>query len=94
MWIGLPSTAWAASIRASLRVGWAWTLRAISSAVSSVIARQGQFRQQFRHVRADHVRPQNLAIFGVGDDFDKAIPFTQTQRLAVGWKGNWPTLIS
>ena len=33
---------------------------------------QAHFRQQFGHVWADQVRAQNFAVFGVGDDLDKA----------------------
>ena len=37
IWIPIPSVTWAASISTSLSVGWAWTLRAISAVVSSII---------------------------------------------------------
>ena len=37
IWIPIPSATWAASISASLRVGWACTLRAISAVVSSIM---------------------------------------------------------
>jgi hypothetical protein len=37
IWIPIPSAMWAASISASLSVGWACTLRAISAVVSSIM---------------------------------------------------------
>ena len=54
--------------------------------------RQGQLGQQFRHIRADHVRTQDLAVLCVGDDLDPANIIPQTQRFAVGLEGETSNL--
>src|SRR5262249_39944827 len=44
---------------------------------------QRQFRQQFSHVRADHVGAEHLTVFFVADQFDEACRVAQSLRFAV-----------
>jgi len=57
-----------------------------------VALRQGQLGEQFGHFGADHMRPEDFTVFLVGDNFDKAGVFTQTERLAIRLEGEAPHL--
>ena len=59
MW---PSRPWSASLTASLRVGWACTLRASSLDGEVPLLGQGQLGQQLGDLGADQVRAEQLAV--------------------------------
>ena len=78
------STASAASLTASGSVGWAWQVRAMSSAEAPNSMAIAASRDHVAGVGADDVHAEHAVGLGVGEDFDEAVG-----RADWPWRGRW-----
>ena len=84
MLIMCPSRPCSASLTASLRVGWACTLRASSLDGEVPLLGQGQLGQQLGDVGADQVAAEQLAVLRVAEQLDEPDGVAEAVRFAVG----------
>ena len=62
------------------------------STVASASMAVDSFGDQFVSLRSDDVNAQNFAVLFVGHNFHEAVMRAENGGLAVGTKGNFPTL--
>ena len=72
-WIARLSTASAASFTASVSVGWAWQVRAMSSAERAELHRHGGLGDHLAGVGADDVHAEHAVGLGVGEHLHEAV---------------------
>ena len=93
IWIERLSTPSAASRTASERVGWAWQVRAISSAEPPNSISTTASCDHVAGAGAENVHAEHAVGLGVGEDFHKAFGVAHRPGAAVGGEGEFADLI-